>query len=321
MKPLEQYSEQLKGILTSFELPQHPENLYASIDYILSLGGKRLRPLMVLMSADAFGDTNADAEKMALVVELFHNFSLMHDDIMDNADLRRGKPAVHVKWDVPTAILGGDALLVKTYQVLMQLEGAYRDQLIDLYNTTAIEVCEGQQMDMNFERRDAVSIDEYIEMIRLKTAVLMGAAFKMGAVCAGANTKQQQAIYDFGQYLGIAFQIKDDFLDCFGSDAFGKKVGGDIIENKKTYLQLKALEQGSATQTEQLKALWNETDEQKKVEAVKQLFDETGAKGAAESAMNNYYQKGLKSLSEAGLSQKNEAYLAKFAEYVWLREK
>lgn len=321
MKPLEQYSEQLKGILSNFELPQHPENLYASIDYILSLGGKRLRPLMVLMSADAFGSSNADAEKMALVVELFHNFSLMHDDIMDNADLRRGKPAVHVKWNVATAILGGDALLVKTYQVLMKLEGTYRDQLIDLYNATAIEVCEGQQMDMNFESRDSVSIDEYIEMIRLKTAVLMGAAFKMGAVCSGANEKQRQAIYDFGQYLGIAFQIKDDFLDCFGSDAFGKKVGGDIIENKKTYLQLKALEQGSATQTEQLKALWNETDERQKVEAVKQLFEETGAKEAAEEAMNHYYEMGLQSLSEAMLEKVNEAYLAKFAEYVWLREK
>ncbi|MFY0674500.1 MAG: polyprenyl synthetase family protein [Bacteroidia bacterium] len=321
MKSLEQYSDQLKGILAEFNLPQHPENLYASIDYILSLGGKRLRPLMVLMSADAFGASNTDAEKMALVVELFHNFSLMHDDIMDNADLRRGKPSVHVKWDIPTAILGGDALLVKTYQVLMKLKGAYRDELIDLYNTTAIEVCEGQQMDMNFENREAVSIKEYTEMIRLKTAVLMGAAFKMGAVCSEADSKQQNLMYDFGQYLGIAFQIKDDFLDCFGSDAFGKKVGGDIIENKKTYLQLKALELGSTAQNEQLKSLWAESDETKKIEAVKQLFEDTGAKGAAEEAMNEYYQKGLQSLSAAELNPENETYLAKFAEYVWLRDK
>ncbi len=322
MKTLEQYSQQLAGILAQYKLPSTPENLYESINYILGLGGKRLRPLMVLMSAEAFGNKeNSDAEKMALVVEMFHNFSLMHDDIMDNADLRRGKPAVHIKWDVPTAILGGDALLVKTYQLLMQLKGGYRDDLINLYNQTAIEVCEGQQMDMNFEARTSVLIGEYIEMIRLKTAVLMGAAFKMGAICAGAHQNQQNAIYNFGQDLGIAFQIKDDYLDCFGNDAFGKKVGGDIIENKKTFLQLKALELGSQNQNQELKTLWHETDELKKVEGVKQLFNATGAKVAAEDAMNYYYNKGLDALKEAQLSTENEGYLANFAEYVWLREK
>ncbi|MGB0430058.1 MAG: polyprenyl synthetase family protein [Bacteroidia bacterium] len=321
MKSLEQYGDQLKAILADFNLPSNPEHLYQSIEYILSLGGKRLRPLMVLMSADAFGNSNSDAHKMALVVELFHNFSLMHDDIMDNADLRRGKPAVHVKWDVPTAILGGDALLVKTYQILMQLKGNYRDDLMALYNATALEVCEGQQMDMNFETANQVSIDEYIEMIRLKTAVLMGAAFKMGAVCAGANSNQQNAIYQFGQDLGIAFQIKDDFLDCFGTEAFGKKVGGDIIENKKTFLQLKALELGSETDQKALKQLWSEPNQEDKIIKVKALFEKTGAKNAAEETMNNYYQKGLDWLSKAQLSPQNEAYLAKFAEFVWLRDK
>lgn len=321
MKSLKEYSVDLQIILNDFSLPSHPNNLYSSIEYILSLGGKRLRPLMVLMAADAFGKPNKDANAMALVVELFHNFSLMHDDIMDNADLRRGKPSVHVKWDVPTAILGGDALLVKTYQLLMELEGAYRDDLIKLYNQTAIEVCEGQQMDMNFETQNDVAIDEYIEMIRLKTAVLMGAAFKMGAICANANESQQEAMYSFGQNLGIAFQIKDDYLDCFGNEEFGKVVGGDIIENKKTYLQLKALELGNNEDVKKLKALWAEQNNHIKIEGVKALFINTGAKAAAEDAMNTYYNLGLESLRIAGLNTENEKFLAQFAEDVWMREK
>ena len=321
MKSLDQYSEDLRAILESFSMPDKPSNLYESISYILSLGGKRLRPLMVLMSADAFGKGNKDANTMALVVELFHNFSLMHDDIMDNADLRRGKASVHVKWDVPTAILGGDALLVKTYQLLMNLEGAYRDNLIELYNQTAIEVCEGQQMDMNFETQNDVPIDEYIEMIRLKTAVLMGAAFKMGAICAGAKENQQDAIYSFGQDLGIAFQIKDDYFDCCGNESFGKVGGGDIIENKKTFLQLKALELGSEADVKRLKELWAEENKHIKIEGVKALFEKRGARAAAEETMNTYYQKGLSSLSAAGVIKENEDYLSKFAEYVWMREK
>ena len=321
MKSLEEYGELLQQELDGLELPKRPEKLYESIEYILSLGGKRLRPLMVLMGADLAEGVNNDSLTASLVVELFHNFSLMHDDIMDNADLRRGKEAVHIKWNIPTAILGGDALLVKTYELLMQLTGPRRDEVINLYNKTALQVCEGQQMDINFETRDDVSLDEYIEMIRLKTAVIMGAAFKTGAMTANGTQPLQDALYSFGENLGIAFQIKDDYLDCYGEAQFGKKTGGDIIENKKTYLQLSVLSEGSSEHQNALKKQWGNEDEQEKVELVKDLFDKSGAKKRTEQVMNQYYQRSLDALIKMPIEDGDKQSLTQFATAIWNRSK
>lgn len=321
LQSLEHYSEILKQELDDFILPEHPEKLYESIHYIVNLGGKRLRPLMVLMGSDIGGGVNEDAKKAALTVELFHNFSLMHDDIMDNADLRRGQKSVHVKWNVPTAILGGDALLVKTYSILAQLTGPNKDSILSLYNRTALEVCEGQQMDINFEERNDVGVEEYTEMIRLKTAVVMGAAFQLGVLAANGPQDLQEALYAYGENLGIAFQLKDDYLDCFGEKGFGKKVGGDIIENKKTYLQLTALSLGSQDQVSELREQWNNDNEESKVIQVSRIFSETGAKTATENAMNQYYKKALAAIDTPCISENDRKGLAAFAKMVWERVK
>lgn len=304
-------------MIQSFQLPPKPDALYGSIRYIFGLGGKRLRPVMVLMGADALGQVNHDAEIMALVVESFHNFSLMHDDIMDGADLRRGQDTVHKKWNTATAILGGDALLVKTYQLMDQLQGNCRDQLRGKYSKLALEVCEGQQMDMDFETMDTVSTQEYLEMIRLKTAVLMGAALEFGAMAAQGGEEACTALYHFGVHLGMAFQIKDDYLDCFGDASFGKQTGGDIVQNKKTYLYIKALELGAASEL----ALWvGARSPAAKVAGVKAVFERIGAKREAERTMEQYYRGALQHLQGAGLGNEATEYMAAFAAQVWMRQ-
>src|SRR5690606_29335330 len=208
-----------------------------------NLGGKRLRPVLTLMTADLFGGRHQDAMNAAMAIEIFHNFSLVHDDIMDDAPLRRGKQTVHEKWDLNTGILSGDAMLIVAYQFFEHYPAETFQELAKLFSKTAIEVCEGQQYDVDFEVREDVQVDQYLKMITFKTAVLVGAAMKMGAIVAKANTEDANAIYDFGLNLGIAFQLMDDYLDCFGDpDTFGKQLGGDIIENKKTFLYLKTLE-------------------------------------------------------------------------------
>src|SRR5690606_23692113 len=220
-----------------------PKNLYQPMDYILNLGGKRLRPVLTLMTADFFSGKHQEALKAAMAIEIFHNFSLVHDDIMDDAPLRRGKQTVHEKWDLNTGILSGDAMLILAYQLFETYDATTFQALAKLFSKTALEVCEGQQFDVDFETRDDVSISEYLKMIEYKTAVLVGAAMKMGAIVAEASVEDQDIIYQFGKNLGIAFQLQDDYLDVFGDpETFGKQVGGDIIENKKTYLYLKAVE-------------------------------------------------------------------------------
>ena len=227
--------------------------MYAAITYILGLGGKRLRPVLTLMGANAFGQESTTALPAALAVELFHNFTLLHDDIMDEAPLRRGKPTVHTKWDSNLAILSGDALLIAAFQALETYEKSLHSQLTSVLTKTAIEVCEGQQYDMEFEKRTNVSEGEYLHMIKLKTAVLVGCALKMGALIAGASLKQSEEIYQIGELIGLAFQIQDDYLDAFGDPkSFGKLVGGDIIENKKTMLYYLAIELGTDIQKKEL---------------------------------------------------------------------
>lgn len=258
-------------------LKRVPRELYEPENYILSLGGKRLRPLLALIACDLFGAPPAQALDSALAVELFHNFSLVHDDILDAAPLRRNQPTVHLKWNTNVAILSGDVMLVKAFETLQHYEAQQFKTLSLLFQRTAIEVCEGQQEDMNFETREDVDVEDYIRMITNKTAVLLGCSLQMGAINAGAETADQQNIYLFGKHLGIAFQLLDDYLDAFASDPkkFGKQPGGDILANKKTFLLLKAWELASPEQTQQLTSLLNGKPDTK-VKDVTTLFTKIG---------------------------------------------
>ena len=266
------YQDAFVAYLAQFTKQRQPESLYNPVNYILNLGGKRLRPVLTLMTADIFDADYNNALNAALSIEVFHNFSLIHDDIMDDAPLRRGQPTVHEKWDINTGILSGDAMLIIAYQLFETYEAETFQKLAKLFSKTALEVCEGQQYDMDFENRDDVTIAEYLKMIEYKTAVLVGAAMQMGAIVANASADDQQHIYNFGKNLGIAFQLQDDYLDAFGDpETFGKQVGGDIIENKKTYLYLKTLEFSDADEQLQIQHLFgiNPTDTTDKIETVK----------------------------------------------------
>ena len=278
------YQKTFESALEGFNQDKSHQNLYIPMHYLLHLGGKRIRPFLTLMAGEAFGVSVKDTIGAAISVEVFHNFTLMHDDIMDKATLRRGKPTVHEKWDVNSAILSGDAMLIKAYQSLEIYPINIFQKLTRLLSKTAIEVCEGQQYDMDFETRPNTSEEEYIEMIRLKTAVLVGCALQMGAIIGRANEEDQQAIYDFGIQLGLAFQLKDDYLDTFGDqDTFGKKIGGDILKGKKTILYHLALKAGEEAQRKELQSLLGGNkfmDDQEKIKKVKSLFEATSAKSA-----------------------------------------
>ncbi len=278
------YQQVFQSALDDFNEDQSPKNLYSPMQYLLDLGGKRIRPFLTLMAGESFGVPIKDTLGAAMAVEVFHNFTLMHDDIMDKAALRRGKTSVHEKWDVNTAILSGDAMLIKAYQSLENYTADVFQNLICLLSKTAIEVCEGQQYDMDFEISPNVSQGEYIEMIRLKTAVLVGCALQMGAIIGKASEEDQQAIYAFGIQLGLAFQLQDDYLDTFGDqDTFGKKIGGDILEDKKTILYHLALKGGGKEQNQLLKSLLggnNQIGDNEKIDKVKSLFENTAAKSA-----------------------------------------
>src|SRR5690606_34338210 len=280
MLSISQYREVFLEYLDSKIINKEPANLYEPITYILQLGGKRLRPVLVLMAADIFDSSYKNALDAALAIEVFHNFSLVHDDIMDAAPLRRGKATVHERWDINTGILSGDAMLINAYQLFENYEGEIFKELAMLFTKTAPQVCEGQQYDIDFAGREEVSIDDYLKMIEFKTAVLVGASLQMGAIIAETSAKNKQAIYEYGRLLGIAFQLQDDYLDAFGDpETFGKQVGGDIIENKKTFLYLTALqtaEKGDARQLEDLYSI-QPGDTGGKVESVKHIFEKSGA--------------------------------------------
>jgi len=286
------YQQAFESALEDFNQDKSPQNLYQPIEYLLDLGGKRIRPFMTLMAAEAYGATFEKAMRAAMAVEVFHNFTLMHDDIMDKATLRRGKTTVHEKWDVNTAILSGDAMLIKAFQFLETYPNDIFQQLTRLLSKTAIEVCEGQQYDIDFETRPNTSEEEYIEMIRLKTAVLVGCALKMGAIIGKASERDQQAIYYFGIQLGLAFQLQDDYLDTFGDqDTFGKKIGGDILMEKKTILYHLALKTASESQRKILQSLLGgniQMDEEEKIIKVKALFDETAAPTATRDLIQHH---------------------------------
>lgn len=294
---------------------KEPASLYDPIHYILDLGGKRLRPLLTLMTADAFEGDYKKALNAALSIEIFHNFSLIHDDIMDDAPLRRGKATVHEKWDVNTGILSGDAMLIMAYQLFEYYDPKTFQELAKLFSKTALQVCEGQQYDMDFENRDDVSVANYLKMIEFKTAVLVGAAMKMGAIVAGASNKDQDNVYEFGRLLGIAFQLQDDYLDAFGDPkTFGKQVGGDIIENKKTFLFLKALEFSNDDDKLQLQHLFgiNPSDATDKIDTVKQIFMSSGSADATRKEIVNYTQLAFSVLDELSIPEDKKEMLKQF---------
>ena len=286
------YQTAFESALEDFNQVQTPENLYLPMKYLLDLGGKRIRPFLTLMAAEAYGVDVKDAMGAAMAVEVFHNFTLMHDDIMDKAFLRRGETTVHEKWDINTAILSGDAMLIRAYQSLEDYPQPIFKPLTRLLSKTAIEVCEGQQYDMDYETSLGGSQEAYLEMIRLKTAVLVGCALQMGAIIGNASEEDQQSIYDFGIQLGLAFQLQDDYLDTFGDqETFGKKIGGDILEDKKTILYHLAIKLGNQTQTHALQTLFsskNRSSEEEKIKKVSDLFEATAAKVATRDLIQHH---------------------------------
>ena len=310
--------------IEEMQLESTPPELYEPIRYILGLGGKRLRPLLALLS---YGLYKSNAEKIVGIasgIEVFHNFTLMHDDIMDEAPLRRGKPAVHEKWNTQIGVLSGDVMLVKAYERLEMVEEDKVFQVLQLFNTCATEVCEGQQLDMNFENMDTVSEDSYLEMIRLKTAVLLGFSMALGAVLAEAPEDHQQLLRKFGINIGLGFQLKDDLLDVYGDQAkFGKQVGGDIISNKKTYLLIKALETSTDSTHEELRSWLSKTDfvKRDKVAAVTKIYDQLSIKERTEQKMNHYFLSAYQSLEQLGLEESRVSELRSYANYLTHRER
>ena len=317
MHTIYQYQEFLSDYLQSQYETKEPKNLYEPIHYILDLGGKRMRPVLTLMSAEVFDADYKKALPAALAVEVFHNFSLVHDDIMDDAPLRRGHETVHEKWNLNTGILSGDAMLILAYQYFEQYEPIIFRDLAKLFSKTALEVCEGQQWDVDFEERSDVTIPEYLKMIQYKTAVLVAAAMKMGAIIADTSVENANLIYDFGLNLGLAFQLQDDFLDAFGNpETFGKQVGGDIIENKKTYLYLKAVAFSNEEEAKELKSLFSiqPEDNTDKIERVKALFNSSGASKATQNAIQDFTFKAFQTLDKMNINVDKKEMLKAFGE-------
>ena len=322
MKVLETYYNALHQHLEETIHVKKPTQLYEPIRYIISLGGKRLRPILTLMTCDFFDTNFKEAMNAALALELFHNFSLIHDDIMDNAPLRRGKETVHEKWDLNTGILSGDAMLILAYQLFEGYDPKMFQQLAKLFSKTALEVCEGQQYDIDFESRDDVTLPEYIKMINYKTAVLVGAAMKMGAIVANASESCRDSIYEFGRNLGIAFQLQDDYLDAFGDPkTFGKQVGGDIISNKKTFLFLTAIEKSNLSEVETLQHLYSisPNDPSDKIEAVKNIFETSGAALAIQNEIEAYTQKAYRILENIKISEDKKTAFRQFGNQLMKR--
>ncbi|MDC3337047.1 polyprenyl synthetase family protein [Flavobacteriales bacterium] len=323
MREITDYQQQIAQAVEQFIANNKEESLYAPVNYILSIGGKRTRPALLLMATDLFDGDSNEAINCALAVEVFHNFTLLHDDIMDHAPLRRGNVTVHERWGINEAILSGDVMMVQAVQLMMQCpDGVLRD-VLEVFNVTAVEVCEGQQMDMDFEKRSDVSIAEYIKMIELKTSALLAGAMKIGALIGGATKVDAELIYEFGRNLGISFQIKDDILDVYGDqEKFGKQVGGDIIENKKTYLMLNALALAEGNIKESL-VEWiskEKFEAATKVSAVKEIYNTLEVREHTEAVMNKYYESAISNLRAMSLSEEKKAPLFTLARQLFERE-
>jgi geranylgeranyl diphosphate synthase type II len=316
MKDTANFLTLVNSEIEKLKFGDEPANLYDPISYILSLGGKRLRPTLVLLGYNLFKRDFESVLRPALAVEVFHNFTLMHDDIMDEAPLRRGKPTVHEKWNSTVSILSGDTMLVKAYDLLLEVDDQYFKESVRLFNKTAVEVCEGQQIDMNFESRDDVSVSEYINMIRLKTAVLLGFSLQYGALLGGASEEERAHLYEVGVNMGLGFQLMDDLLDVYADQAkFGKQVGGDIVSNKKTFLLIEALELASDQQKVALNDWLNkrEFDNAEKVQGVTAIYDELNIKELTTEKMNHYFDMAFEQIKTLDVDKEALQLLRQFA--------
>ena len=324
MHTFNEYLERVNNAIKAIPYPEQPSHLYEPITYTMDLGGKRLRPVLVLMACEAVGGDINRALTPAIGLEMFHNFTLLHDDVMDKADIRRGKPTVHVKWDDNTAILSGDAMLTMATQLIAQSPADVMPQVMDLYNRTAMEIYEGQQYDVDFETRTDVTVDEYIEMIRLKTSVLLGCACTMGALIGGADEATAQLFYKVGENLGLAFQLQDDMLDVWGDEAtFGKAIGGDIMNNKKTFLLINAMQRATGDHKVEL-SLWLSTPNASravKVPAVTAIYDALNLRSLSLDAINRYNDEALEALSKIAISDEARSEFANFITRLVKRDK
>jgi len=316
---MELYKELLSTVnsyIQQYQFTGQPAQLYDPINYMMQLGGKRVRPVLTLMGCKLFGGDTGKALPVAVAVEVFHNFTLVHDDIMDKAPIRRGQPTVHIKWNPDTAILSGDLMMIKSMEMFQHLDGETLKRCLPLFLTTAAEVCEGQQIDMNFETSATVSVEEYLHMIELKTAVLLACSLKLGAYVAGSSEDDARHLYNFGKHIGIAFQLQDDILDAFGDTAeVGKQKGGDIIANKKTYLLIKALEQAKGEQKSMLHYWLNQNSfkESEKIAAVLDIFNQLDVKAQAEAEMNKHLDLAHQHLNSVGAAEESKNMLTAFA--------
>jgi geranylgeranyl diphosphate synthase type II len=310
--------------LESLAYDRKPASLYEPIRYVLSLGGKRIRPVLMLLSYNLFKEQPEKILMPALGLETYHNYTLLHDDLMDNADVRRGQPTVHKKWDANTAILSGDSMLVLAYQRVAQCDNVHLPQVLDLFTETALEIGEGQQFDMDFETRNDVAEEEYIEMIRLKTSVLLACALKMGAILGDASQEDADLLYRFGEKIGLAFQLQDDLLDVYcDPKVFGKAIGGDITSNKKTYMLINAVNRANAEQRAELMR-WIEAkdfDRAEKVAAVTRLYDEIGIRQLCEEKINYYFEQGKQLLEKVNVPAERKEVLRQYTNAMMLREK
>jgi len=323
MHSLEQLQTIISAEIDKYVEQIKEENLYLPVKYIINIGGKRMRPALMLFSCDMFGGKIEEAIAPAIGVEVFHNFTLMHDDIMDEAPLRRGHQTVHHKWNTSNAILSGDVMFVMGYQLMCKVRHEILPEVLSVFSQTATEVCEGQQLDMDFEQRSDVTIKEYIEMIRLKTSVLLAGSLKIGGIIAGASKSDVDNIYNFGEHIGIAFQLQDDLLDAYGEAAkFGKQVGGDILANKKTYLLLKAFEKASPNQIDELEKLASNGNShpQDKISATIGIYNELDIRGETEQIMNQYFDSAMKFLHAVNVAPERKAQMISFAEKLLIRE-
>jgi geranylgeranyl diphosphate synthase, type II len=323
MNKITHYISVVEGALKNLSYDKAPKELYRPIGYTLGLEGKRVRPALLLLANDLFGGKTDKAINAALAIEVFHNFTLVHDDIMDNAPLRRGEPTVFKKWNKNIAILSGDVMLVEAYQLLSDCPSEYLSQVLSVFNQTAIQVCEGQQFDMNFETLSSVSIDDYLKMIELKTAVLLGCSLKIGALIGGGNKESTEHIYEFGKNLGIAFQLMDDVLDLYGDPKkVGKRVGGDVVANKKTYLLLKAQELVSGKAKKDLEFCLNSTvlDDASKIEKITTIFNNLNIKQLATDEMNLFYNTAISHLDSIEASKEKKQVFEHFAKSLMNRE-
>ncbi|RUA30117.1 MAG: polyprenyl synthetase family protein [Bacteroidetes bacterium] len=320
MHSIKELQNKVADIFDNKNYMAEPKGLYEPIQYSLSQGGKRLRPLLALMSCSIFGGDLDKVENPAIGLEIFHNFTLLHDDIMDQAPIRRGVPSVYKKWDTNTAILSGDTMFVLAYDYVTKSDPSFLVDVLRVFNQTAREVCEGQQYDMNYETQEFVGVDDYIEMIRLKTAVLIAAALKIGAITAGAKADDAKNIYDFGINIGLAFQLRDDLLDAFGDQkVFGKPIGNDIVTNKKTYLYIMAYNLANTKQKEALDTAFGFSNNEEKVKSVMTVFNELNIREVTEQKIEDYYEKSLSFLDAISVPKNQKEELYRFAKGLSLR--